>query len=87
MVHIIDDLERQGLAERRRNENDRRSHSVRITPAGLERLAAAEATMDATMDELLAPLSTSERRQLHDLLDRFIAHAADGSGRRTQRQQ
>jgi DNA-binding MarR family transcriptional regulator len=77
MVYIIDELERQGLASRERDERDRRIHAVRITDAGRERLAAAEATSDETVTGLLAPLSAVERRQLHELLARFIDHAAE----------
>jgi DNA-binding MarR family transcriptional regulator len=76
MVYIIDELERQGLAERHRNEHDRRSYAVHLTPAGRDRLAAANATAADAMTELLAPLSAAERRQLHQLLARFIDHAA-----------
>jgi DNA-binding MarR family transcriptional regulator len=76
MVYMIDELERQGLAVREKDERDRRSYAVRITAAGRERLAAAERTTAATMTGLLAPLTATERRQLHDLLARFIDHAA-----------
>jgi DNA-binding MarR family transcriptional regulator len=76
MVYMIDELERQGLAVRHKDERDRRSYAVHITPAGRERLAAAEETAAATMTGLLAPLSTGERQQLHELLARFIEHAA-----------
>lgn len=76
MVYIVDELERQGLAERRRNERDRRSHAVHITVAGRERLAAAVATTGEVMADLLAPLSPADREHLHTLLARFIDHAA-----------
>jgi DNA-binding MarR family transcriptional regulator len=77
MVYVIDELERQGLASRRKDERDRRSYAVHITDAGRARLAAAERTTGATMAGLLAPLSAVERRQLHELLARFIEHAAE----------
>jgi len=76
MVYMIDELERQGLAVREKDERDRRSYAVRITAAGRERLAAAERTTRETMTGLLEPLSPAERQQLHDLLARFIEHAA-----------
>ncbi|BAL87984.1 putative MarR-family transcriptional regulator [Actinoplanes missouriensis 431] len=79
MVYIVDELERQGLAERRRNERDRRSYAVSLTEAGRQRLVAATATTDAAMAELLAPFTADERVQLHGLLARFINHAADAS--------
>lgn len=76
MVYIIDELERQGLAERRKDERDRRSYAVHLTPSGRERLDAANRTADAAVVELLTPFSAAERRQLHELLGRFIEHAA-----------
>jgi DNA-binding MarR family transcriptional regulator len=76
MVHIIDELERQGLAERRRNERDRRSHTIHITPAGEERLKAAQTGAGEVMARLMEPLSAAERRRLHELLARFIDSAA-----------
>lgn len=76
MVYIIDELERQGLAERRRNELDRRSYAVHLTATGRDRLAAATATAGEVMAGLLAPLSEGERRTLQELLARFISHAA-----------
>ncbi|MBO3735708.1 MarR family winged helix-turn-helix transcriptional regulator [Glycomyces niveus] len=76
MVHIVDELERQGLAERHRNERDRRSYTVHITTAGEERLKEAQASTAKVMTRLLKPLSAADRRQLQDLLARFIDNAA-----------
>jgi DNA-binding MarR family transcriptional regulator len=76
MVYIIDELERQGLAERRRDPRDRRIYAVHLTDQGRDRLAAAETTTGEAMTELLSPFTAGDRRQLHDLLARFIAHAA-----------
>jgi DNA-binding MarR family transcriptional regulator len=77
MVYVMDELERQGLAERRKDERDRRSYAVHITPTGRDRLAAAANAADNVMTELLTPLSPAERQQLHELLARFIEHAAE----------
>lgn len=76
MVHIVDELERQGLAERRRNERDRRSYTVHITTAGEERLKEAQASAAEVMTRLLEPLSAPQRRRLHELLAQFIDSAA-----------
>jgi DNA-binding MarR family transcriptional regulator len=76
MVYIIDELERQGLAERRRDSRDRRIHAVHLTDRGRDRLTAAAQTIGEAMTELLVPFTVDERRRLHDLLARFIAHAA-----------
>ncbi|MFC3504321.1 MarR family winged helix-turn-helix transcriptional regulator [Micromonospora krabiensis] len=40
LTGIVDTLERDGLVERQRDENDRRSVRLAITPAGRERIAA-----------------------------------------------
>jgi DNA-binding MarR family transcriptional regulator len=77
MVHVVDDLERAGLAGRERDPNDRRAHAVRITDAGRQRLAAASATANAVVDRLLTPFTGEERRTLHDLLARFIENAQE----------
>ncbi|GIJ56330.1 MarR family winged helix-turn-helix transcriptional regulator [Virgisporangium aurantiacum] len=76
MVYIIDELERQDLATRTKDERDRRSYAVRITDAGRERLTAAADTAGEVMTGLLTPLTPEERRRLHDLLARFIEYAA-----------
>jgi DNA-binding MarR family transcriptional regulator len=77
MVYMVDELERQGLADRRKDQRDRRSYAVHITPAGRDRLAAATNTAADVMTGLCAPLSAVECQQLHELLARFIDHAAE----------
>ena len=57
MVYVIDELERQGLAERRRDPRDRRSYQVSITDAGRDRVAAAAAATAVVMDRMCEPLS------------------------------
>jgi DNA-binding MarR family transcriptional regulator len=79
MVYMIDELERQGLAVREKDERDRRSYAVRLTDAGRERLTDAERTTREAMADLVAPLSAAERQQLHDLLARFIEHAGEAA--------
>jgi DNA-binding MarR family transcriptional regulator len=39
MVYLIDELERQGLAERRSVSGDRRAYAIHLTDAGRQRLA------------------------------------------------
>jgi len=77
MVALIDDLERDGLAERRRNPDDRRAYAIHSTDAGRSVHKRARRAVKAMDDELLAPLDDLERAQLHDLLVRV---AADGLG-------
>ncbi len=71
MVSTIDELEAEGLVERRRNPQDRRAHALHITEQGRSTLAEGRKIARRAQDELLAPLSAEERRQLHDLLLRL----------------
>jgi DNA-binding MarR family transcriptional regulator len=72
LVGVLDDLESAGQLDRRRDPADRRRHVVSMTPAGRAALDAVTREADAVHDEMLAPLTAAERRQLHDLLLRVI---------------
>jgi DNA-binding MarR family transcriptional regulator len=73
LVSVIDDLEAQGLVERRRDANDRRRYAIHLTRAGKTKLSRAREAVKLRADELLAPLSGDERETLHDLLARVAA--------------
>jgi MarR family transcriptional regulator, lower aerobic nicotinate degradation pathway regulator len=73
LVSVIDDLEAQGLVERRRDETDRRRYAIHLTKAGKTKLWRAREAVKQRADELLAPLSGDERETLHDLLARVAA--------------
>ena len=72
-VALMDGLERRGLAERRKDEHDRRSHSLQLTPKGeafttdmLERWKAHE-------DRMVELLGGPQKRDvLIELLDRLL---------------
>jgi DNA-binding MarR family transcriptional regulator len=68
LVGILDELEEQGLVERRRDKADRRRHLVQMTPDGKRALAKLRALSARLDDEFLAPLTGAEREQLHGLL-------------------
>jgi DNA-binding MarR family transcriptional regulator len=68
MVATIDELERQGLVERRAHPTDRRAHALHVTDTGRETLTRGRKIALAAQDELLAPLSAEEREQLRSLL-------------------
>ncbi|WP_131741861.1 MarR family winged helix-turn-helix transcriptional regulator [Actinomadura roseirufa] len=78
MVSVCDDLERDGLARRERNPRDRRSYAVTATAAGLRRLAEAEESIPAFLDEAFHPLSPQERGQLTALLAKLLGTGAGG---------
>ena len=71
MVATIDELEEQGLVERRPRPSDRRAHALHITDKGQEVLDRGCAVARSSQDELLAPLNANERKQLHELLLRI----------------
>jgi DNA-binding MarR family transcriptional regulator len=71
MVGLLDELEEQGLVERRRDPNDRRRHIVRMTAEGkrtLRRLRTLSTQLEA---DFLEPLTEVERATLHSLLLRL----------------
>ena len=70
VVALVDDLEKRGLAERRRDPADRRAYTLYLTPSGRELLADLERAADEREVELLTALNASERSQLISLLQR-----------------
>lgn len=74
MVYLIDQLEEQGLAERRAHPEDRRAYAVHLTDLGRKRLVEAGGVVQRVEDGMLSPLSASERKTLDALLKRLSAH-------------
>jgi MarR family transcriptional regulator, lower aerobic nicotinate degradation pathway regulator len=68
VVGLLNDLEADGLVERRRSTEDRRRHIVELTDAGNRLLARAEFALAAVEDHVFSGLSDSQREELHDLL-------------------
>ncbi len=68
LVGLLNELETEGLIERRRSPEDRRRHNVEVTPAGRETLAKAEFALAAVEDAVLASLDTQQREALYQLL-------------------
>ena len=74
LVGVLDDLEEVGLIERRRDQTDRRRHTVRLTPAGKKQLVKMRTIVKRIEDAFLAPLDDETRTALHDALLRVAAH-------------
>jgi DNA-binding MarR family transcriptional regulator len=75
MVSLIDDLESNGLAARRRHPKDRRAWEVTITPEGRQALERARGLALQVEDDVLGGLSGEERRRLLALLRRALDSA------------
>ena len=75
MVKLINELEEDGLAERRRRPGDRRAWEVSITPKGRGTLQEGRRLAGDVEDEVLSGLNAAERRQLLMLLRRALISA------------
>ena len=73
MVELIDDLERQGAVERRRNPADRRSYALSLTTRGRALQKRAAKAFDDATNEVFAALKKSEVELLGDMLRRVIS--------------
>ena len=73
MVFLVDELERLGLVERRRNPADRRSHALYLTGPGQAMLARVRAVTAEHEASITAGLTGEERERLLALLGRIAA--------------
>jgi DNA-binding MarR family transcriptional regulator len=71
LIALLDELERDGLIIREPDPADRRAHTVRLTPEGEVRHAAAQADVRVMEAELLGDLSATERSSLLAVLPRL----------------
>jgi len=72
MVVTLDDLERQGLAERRPSPSDRRARIVVVTPAGEELIAKGKKVIAGLQEEILGGLPQEQREGLMDALNALV---------------
>jgi DNA-binding MarR family transcriptional regulator len=71
IVALLNDLERDGLAERRRDPADRRRHIVEISPRGTDLVTELQRTIAAVQAELFRDLSPAEIATLSSALPRI----------------
>jgi DNA-binding MarR family transcriptional regulator len=76
MTGLIDTLERDGLAKRVRDANDRRMMSVNLTPKGRKLLEKILPIHFRDMAETMSPLTEIERKTLVRLLNKILQHAS-----------
>ncbi|MBL7495898.1 MarR family transcriptional regulator [Frankia sp. CNm7] len=74
MVHLIDDLEKAGLVERRPDPADRRARMIVGTDRGRDAHDAAQARLRRVEDHVLAPLGPDERAAFTAMAHRVVAH-------------
>jgi DNA-binding MarR family transcriptional regulator len=73
MVFLVDELEKLGLVERRRNPDDRRSHALYLTEQGRAALDRVRAVTAEHEKQMSAGLTSAERGELIGLLRRLAA--------------
>jgi MarR family transcriptional regulator, lower aerobic nicotinate degradation pathway regulator len=66
------ELESRNLIERTVDPEHKRRNIVTLTPEGGEQLRDLDTVVDAIQDELLAPLTTTQRRQFITLMSRIL---------------
>jgi DNA-binding MarR family transcriptional regulator len=74
IVRLLDELEEQGLAVRKRDPDDRRRHVVKLTADGHKALAKLRGIMNRLEEEFLAPLDAEQRATLHSLLEQLQSY-------------
>ncbi len=71
LTHMIDVLERKGLATRKRDKKDKRAFCIKLTAKGKELEPAATACAEKTLKEALKGLDAKAYQKLVDALDRI----------------
>ncbi|MEQ4721005.1 MarR family winged helix-turn-helix transcriptional regulator [Nonomuraea sp. B19D2] len=61
-----------GQVRRERNPHDRRSYAVTITDSGRQRLAAAQSSIPAFLEDTFHALTDDERGQLSTILAKLL---------------
>jgi len=77
VTRIVDQLVTEGLVERRTSAGDRRSFTVRLTPAGRRAFGAMAEMHERWIVEMFSGLGRKERVQLYGLLAKLKGHVGD----------
>lgn len=78
LVGLLNELETDGLVERRRSAQDRRKHTVALTGAGTARLAEIETVLHEVERRMLGTLDDQQRAALYQLLQRASGEGTEG---------
>lgn len=81
LVAVLNELAEDGRIMRAPDPGDKRRNVITITEAGTERLGELDVLLARANEDILAPLSAVERRQLFDLLGRVNIHMAGDADR------
>lgn len=79
VVGLLNELESDGLVERRRSTTDRRRHTVALTGDGASRLAAVEEALEGVEHGMLGTLDDRQRAALNELLHLAVGEVGDCS--------
>jgi DNA-binding MarR family transcriptional regulator len=82
MVARMDVLDENGLVERARSPEDRRSYEIRLSEKGREALVNLRNVAEATGDEVFGVLSEKERALLQKLLIRLAENVDEQQRKR-----
>jgi DNA-binding MarR family transcriptional regulator len=77
---ITDQLEREGLVQRTRQQGDRRAYTVKLTEAGLKRFREMASRHEQWMIELLGGLSREGKNTMIKELGKLKAHVNTENG-------
>ena len=80
MTYLIDDLEQDGLVERRPNPTDRRQRQIVATDRGREVVENACKLVLQAQEDLLTGLDDGERRTLRSLLNKAAVATGEDEG-------
>jgi DNA-binding MarR family transcriptional regulator len=75
MVAVVDELERLGAVERRKDPGDRRANALHITPKGRRLLTRARTAVAGAEAAFLAPLPAAEQQRLRAALRTLVESA------------